>query len=336
MIELGYNFDKKSLDKIKRFKNPVIDISKNKIKKNSYYKIFLNKTQFNNLIKNGMLKYRLTDAKKRYNIQSGDVLADIFKMILPYAKNILPKLATTVGLSSIGALTSSAINKKMNKQKNDTIIKLNDSQVKKINDNLKKINDSKIFDKKITLEEQEGNGIFSFLLPTLVSLLPSLLSSGKGIKKQIFFEIKSKYSELFKRKNYPLSNIFINNLLRNNNNFSGCFSKDKIILLDDNKSLIYNLQNSYQKGSHWCSITRRNNTIYVFDSFGIGEIMPEIYNIYKNYKIVTNIYRIQDITSILCGLFSILFILYDVKNKNDFISFLTLFHKNDFIKNELI
>ena len=186
MIELGYNFDKKSLDKIKRFKNPVIDISKNKIKKNSYYKIFLNKTQFNNLIKNGMIKYRLTDAKKRYNIQSGDGLADLFKMILPYAKNILPKLATTVGLSSIGALTSSAINKKMNKKKNDTIIKLNDSQVKKIYDNLKKINDSKIFDKKITLEEQEGNGIFSFLLPTLVSLLPSLLS-GKGIKKQNFF-----------------------------------------------------------------------------------------------------------------------------------------------------
>ena len=35
-------------------------------------------------------------------------------------------------------------------------------------------------------------------------------------------------------------------------------------------------------------------------------------------------------------MFSVLFILYDVKNKNDFISFLTLFHKNDFIKNELI
>ena len=134
-----------------------------------------------------MIKYRLTDAKKRYNIQSGDGLADIFKMVLPYAKNILPKALTTLGLSSIGALTSSAINKKMNKKKNDTIIKLNDSQVKKINDNLKKINDSKIFNKKITLEEQEGNGVFSFLLPTLVSLLPSLLSSGKGIKKQNFF-----------------------------------------------------------------------------------------------------------------------------------------------------
>ena len=100
--------------------------------------------------------------------------------------------------------------------------------------------------------------------------------------------------------------------------------------------MIYNLQNSNQNGSHWCSITRKNNTIYVFDSFGIGQIIPDIYKIYKKFNIVTNIYRIQHFQSILCGLFSVLFILYDVKNKNDFISFLTLFHKSDFIKNEII
>ena len=64
MIEIGYNFDKKSLDKIKRFKNPVLDIHKNKIRKNSKYQIFLNKSQFNNLLENGMIKYRLTDSKK--------------------------------------------------------------------------------------------------------------------------------------------------------------------------------------------------------------------------------------------------------------------------------
>ena len=40
MIELGYNFDKKSLDKIKRFKNPTLDISKNKIKKIVIIKYF--------------------------------------------------------------------------------------------------------------------------------------------------------------------------------------------------------------------------------------------------------------------------------------------------------
>ena len=109
-----------------------------------------------------------------------------------------------------------------------------------------------------------------------------------------------------------------------------------MILLNNNKSLIYNLQNSNQRGSHWCSIIRRNNTIYVFNSFGIGEIPPIIYKIYKNFKIITNIYQIQHITSILCGLYSILFILYDIKNKNDYINFLTLFNKNDFLKNELI
>ena len=107
-------------------------------------------------------------------------------------------------------------------------------------------------------------------------------------------------------------------------------------MLDNNKSLIYNLQNSDQNGSHWCSITRINNTIFIFDSFGIGEIPSEIYKIYKDLKIVTNIYRIQHISSILCGLYSILFILYDVKNKNDFIDFLTLFNKSNFLKNELI
>ena len=142
MIELGYNFDKKSLDKIKKFKNLVLNIYKNRINKNSKYRIFLNKTQFNNLLENNMIKYRLTDAKKKQNLMIGDGLADIFKMMLPYAKSILPKLATTVRLSSIGALTSSAINKNMNKKKNDTIIKLNDTQVKKIND-------SKIFNKKL-------------------------------------------------------------------------------------------------------------------------------------------------------------------------------------------
>ena len=40
MIELGYNFLKKDLDKIQKFKNPTLDINKNK----------LNKTQFNNLL----------------------------------------------------------------------------------------------------------------------------------------------------------------------------------------------------------------------------------------------------------------------------------------------
>ena len=77
--------------------------------------------------------------KENKDIMVLDGLAEIFKMMLPYAKNIVPKVLTTLGFSSIGALTSNAINKNMNKKtKKDTMIKLNDNQVKKINDNLKK------------------------------------------------------------------------------------------------------------------------------------------------------------------------------------------------------
>ena len=33
MIEIGYNFLKKDLDKIQKFRNPTLDINKNRIKK---------------------------------------------------------------------------------------------------------------------------------------------------------------------------------------------------------------------------------------------------------------------------------------------------------------
>ena len=33
MIEIGYNFLKKALNKITKFKNPTLDINKNRIKK---------------------------------------------------------------------------------------------------------------------------------------------------------------------------------------------------------------------------------------------------------------------------------------------------------------
>ena len=92
MIEIGYNFLKKDLNKIQRFRNPTLDINKNRIKKNSNYKIFLNKNQYNNLIENGNIKYRLTDAKKRMNLQKGHGIASLIQMALPFVKSVAPKV----------------------------------------------------------------------------------------------------------------------------------------------------------------------------------------------------------------------------------------------------
>ena len=112
MIEIGYNFLKKDLNKIQKYKNPTIDIDKNKIKKNSKYKIFLNKNQYNNLIENGNIKYRLTDARKNKSVLIGDGFASLFQTALPFVKSIAPKVLTTLGLASLGSTVSSAINKK--------------------------------------------------------------------------------------------------------------------------------------------------------------------------------------------------------------------------------
>ena len=148
MIEIGYSFLKKDLDKIQKFKNPTLHIDISRLNKNSKYKLFLNKTQFNNLLEQGFIKYKLSDSKKKQNILVGDGIGSLIQMALPFVKSIAPKVLGTIGLSSIGALTSNAINKKMNKKK---ILEIDEKTMNQIKQNLKKINDSKIFDRNVTL-----------------------------------------------------------------------------------------------------------------------------------------------------------------------------------------
>ena len=100
--------------------------------KNPKYKIFLNKNQYNNLIENGNIKYKLTDAKKQKHLTFGDgigtLLATAFNMIKP----ALSKIASTIGLAGLSTGISHGINKALKK---DTIIKLNEKQVNDINKN---------------------------------------------------------------------------------------------------------------------------------------------------------------------------------------------------------
>ena len=118
------------------------------------------------------------------NLQRGDGIASLIQMALPFVKSVAPKVLVTLGLSSLRAVASSAISKKMNK---DHIIKISDQQLDDINKNLEKINKMKVFDKKITLN-QRGSGIFSFLLPMLAStIIPALIKKGSGISKNNFF-----------------------------------------------------------------------------------------------------------------------------------------------------
>ena len=134
---------------------------------------------------------------------------------------------------------------------------------------------------------------------------------------------------------YPISNFKINEILKNNKNYIGTFSKNKVPKLKNNQSTIVNLANSNDKGSHWIGMKFINNKLFYFDSYGIPYIPDVIKNQYSDDKIITNIYRIQSNDSNECGKFCIMFIQSNIKNESNHIKFLLQFEKNNFEKNDI-
>ena len=93
------------------------------------------------------------------NIQKGDGIGSLLSMAFNMIKPALPKIATTIGLSGLPAGVSHGINKALNKKKK--ILEIDEKMMKQIRENLKEINDSKVFDRKVTLN-QKGVEYFHF------------------------------------------------------------------------------------------------------------------------------------------------------------------------------
>ena len=72
-----------------------------------------------------------------------------------------------------------------------------------------------------------------------------------------------------------MSNLKIDDILKNNVNYIGTYSKDNVPILKNNQSIIINLQDSNQVGSHWTCYRKRNDKIFYFDSYGVAYI-PDI------------------------------------------------------------
>ena len=145
-MEVVYKFTPKEIQKLSKFKNPTINLDKNKIIKNGKYKIYLTKNAFNKLIENGKIKYKFTDDRKQYYIKNGGNLGNIFKVILPHAIKFGNKLLPALGITGITTATSHLINKSLNKKKKGGNIKINLSQsnIKKINNILEKLSNYEI------------------------------------------------------------------------------------------------------------------------------------------------------------------------------------------------
>ena len=52
------------------------------------------------------------------------------------------------------------------------------------------------------------------------------------------------------------------------NKFKGVFSIDTLPSMVDGECCIFNLDKSYERGSHWCGLYKSNGLYIVYDSFG--------------------------------------------------------------------
>ena len=180
------------------------------------------------------------------------------------------------------------------------------------------------------INQQNGGSILGTIAMLAASILPSSIS-GKGCCKKDNFLFEKINNKDF----YPISNFKINEILKNNKNYIGTFSKNNVPILKNNQSTIVNLANSNDKGTHWIAMKFINNKLFYFDSYGIPYIPDIIKNQYSDDKIITNNYRVQGDLSVECGKFCIMFIQSNIKNESDYIKFLLQFEKNDFEKNDI-
>jgi len=111
----------------------------------------------------------------------------------------------------------------------------------------------------------------------------------------------------------PLSNLDIDKIMKNSDNYRGTFSKDMLPkTLDENESTIMNLQDYFAgSGSHWVCIynDEKSKNVEYIDSFGL--IPPnQVVKYMKttNKIIIYNDTQIQKINSILCGYYCLYFI----------------------------
>ena len=186
-MDISYRSNNSEIEKLRKYENPSIILKKENILKNGKYKLHLTISLFNKLLEQGQLRYVFTDKRKQYYIQNGGSLANIFKAILPYAKDFAKKIIPALGVATTSTLVSHGVNKALNKKKKtggNIKIDLSPTDIKKINDILGKLSNMKLANYK-SINQQTGKGIFtSLLIPLIGSMIPSLI--GKGCKDYFF------------------------------------------------------------------------------------------------------------------------------------------------------
>ena len=134
---------------------------------------------------------------------------------------------------------------------------------------------------------------------------------------------------------HPLTNFEIQKYYQNEPRFNSVYSRDNLQKIKDGAYII-NLDEYSDIGTHWVALYVKNNDVTYFNSFGVKHIPREIRTFIDcpsssalhNKYIKTNIFRIQEYDSIMCGYFCIGFINFMLAGKT-LTEFTNLFSPNN-------
>ena len=100
---------------------------------------------------------------------------------------------------------------------------------------------------------------------------------------------------------HPLTNFEIQKYYQNEPRFNDVYSRDNLSFEKKVWAYVINLDEYSDIGTHWVPLYVLNNDAIYFDSFGVEHIPEEIKKFISNKNIKTNIFRIQEYDSIMCG-----------------------------------
>ena len=135
-----------------------------------------------------------------------------------------------------------------------------------------------------------------------------------------------------------VSNIDINNILKDVKSFQGCYSSNKLPQVKQKQkwSFITNLSKYGEAGTHWIAIGKFKKRIIYFDSFGLqpsGLILRYLKNNFPRffYSSLT----IQHPFSLSCGFFVICFCIINELNIS-FDDFIKKFSRTNLYNNDKV
>ena len=132
---------------------------------------------------------------------------------------------------------------------------------------------------------------------------------------------------------HPLTNFEIQAYYQNEPRFIGVYSRDNLPDKMKDGAYVINLDEYSDIGTHWITLYVNNKTVTYFESFGIKHIPKENKKFIGNRNMISNIYRIPNYDSIMCGYFCIGFIDYMFKGKS-LTDYTNICSPNNFKKND--